>query len=332
MRRLFLLTVTFAALNVAQAQDVPTYLQGDARDANAISSDNTVDESAMSYLKTFGDEVNKITQDSVEVAEVAQKMNLANKCEKFVDDHGFMNQWGEFIDSELTPAKYPYIYAGPKDLKAICPAYSSMDADGRKSVVILVLENMANYESSCNPRSFLPQKSKKRKNGAPNGVANGLLALHKGHEGEYDKEYDKAGDIINPSVCRNGDSSDPVRTLRCALSMLNLQIEKGNPLFDNESYWAVLRLNQRDPKHPKALNPAQKIILAIKAYQPCHLTATKSPTAPAAPATESKAESNTQPAPTMTAPAPTMKEESVAQNSGTPVTATNHKFGRESGH
>jgi hypothetical protein len=79
---------------------------------------------------------------------------------------------------------------------------------------------MTHYESTC----IVSESAR-----GPHGTAAGLLQLHRGKEANYS------------SGCRNGDSGTAERSIICGMSMLNDQIERGEPLFSRRSYWDVLR-------------------------------------------------------------------------------------------
>lgn len=95
----------------------------------------------------------------------------------------------------------------------------------------LIVTVMAHFESSCSPEA---------KNKGPNGMALGLLQLHSGKEDKYDGEF---------NTCDKNASSSTSGTLKCALGMLETQLERTNGnLFDPKSYWDVLRPRGRARK------------------------------------------------------------------------------------
>jgi hypothetical protein len=132
--------------------------------------------------------------------------------------------------------------------------------EDKKGLWILIISAMTHYESSC----IYTGKAK-----GPNGIAAGLLQLHRGKEARYSRG------------CRNGDSGSAERSLICGISMINDQIEEGRPLFSPNSYWEVLRPTGRSKK-------AKKIMAVIGQYPACQIKAEIKPQIQ----TEIKPESN----------------------------------------
>lgn len=119
-------------------------------------------------------------------------------------------------------------FDGPQDLVSenVCPAYPKLDDEHKEAIWAGVFMWASFKESSCNPNVYNP--------GAPNGVARGLFQLHDGKEAAYG--------VRGRSDCRNGDSRDPMGSIRCAVGVLEAQFLKQNQtLFSNQSYYGVLR-------------------------------------------------------------------------------------------
>lgn len=163
----------------------------------------------------------------------AMPAGKAAQCSKFVEDSK-LSTWGKVMSQDFDKGKYQALYSGPKDLVRLCPKYGEMTDSDKDALWALFGTMWVFYESSCKSSAKLGQ-ARGGRHGAPNGVANGILQLHKGKEARY-----------SPGNCKNGDSSDPVRSLRCGLSMLNDQIERGENLFSPRSYWSTLRPQNRE--------------------------------------------------------------------------------------
>jgi len=199
---------------------------------------------ALDMLMQMSADMRMNPRDVSGIEKVSDTMNYANKCDEFASD-GNVQVWGTVVEQELDRQKYTMVDTGSSDIALYCPNYKSMDENERKSVWMLVLVSMAHYESSCNNK----EKAK-----GPNGTAAGLLQLHRGHEANYS------------NGCRNSDSNTPERSLICGLSMINDQIQRGEPLFSEHSYWEVLRPRGRSQK-------ARKIESAIRQFPPCQVSA-----------------------------------------------------------
>lgn len=182
------------------------------------------------------------SNDSAEdISNLNDQMKWGDACENFASDKD-LGKWGMMILRELDKNPHPTLLGGSKDLFQLCPAYPRMDLQSRKNLWVLILNAMAFYESSCESNS---------RGRGPNGRLIGLLQLHVNKEQFYAPE------------CRKGDGKTPNGTFRCGLSMLNGQLERGEPLFSRKSYWDVLR--------PQGQSGAfKKIRKAIWNYPQCH--------------------------------------------------------------
>ncbi|WP_291516442.1 hypothetical protein [Bdellovibrio sp. ArHS] len=173
-------------------------------------------------------------EDLIDVTEV---MTFADKCDNFVDEDG-LGTWGQTIAQEMHKDRYEYLYQGTPDLVAVCPAFNSLNDNGKEMVWVMIINTMVHLESSC-------AKSVTAK--GPNGTLKGLLQLHKGREQVY------------ADGCRRGDADSPAATFRCGLAMLDKQLETQESLFSRKSYWDVLRPQARSQKFKKVQRAISKI-------------------------------------------------------------------------
>jgi hypothetical protein len=211
------------------------------------------------YLKAMRAQQN-FTMEMDAAADISDIINkkYADKCENFAGN-GEVRKWGRIVEKELARERQRALYEAPGDLKQICPAYTRLNDEDKKGLWILIVSAMTHYESSC----IITEDAK-----GPNGTAAGLLQLHRGQEARYSKG------------CRNGDSGFADRSLICGISMLNDQIERGEPLFSKRSYWEVLRPRGRSKR-------ARNIMAVISQYPACEsrpdnnskVSATKKPKA-----------------------------------------------------
>lgn len=218
MLRWKLLLSATLVFNQAFAESITSAASTEARSAcvECIPGKNTSNDALM----RFAMEMNKITDGAIHIEVISDKMNYAEKCEKFADD-GELNKWGAVINKELNNPKYEtMLHDGARDITKYCPRYPDMAVPDKKALNVLIITAMAHYESSCNYRVKAP---------GPNGTAAGLLQLHKGREHRYS------------SGCQKNDSLNAERSLICGLSMLHDQLARGENLFSPRSYWEVLR-------------------------------------------------------------------------------------------
>lgn len=160
---------------------------------------------------------------AAQIAAVMSDLEFSDKCSKFATPSGF-GAWGEVIVDELMRGRGAALMEGTDDLRRACPNYDRLGTREKTYVWVKVFASMSFLESSCEPTAGLRTEVQ-----GPNGSLAGLLQLHKDREGRY------AGG------CRNQDSLNPLKTLRCGISMLDRQIEKTSSLFSKASYWGVLR-------------------------------------------------------------------------------------------
>lgn len=167
--------------------------------------------------------------------------NWPNSCESFSSEKGY-GFWGKFVAQELSNYnRYRDLIEGTDDLVDLCPRYPYMRREDRYNVWVMILLNMAYYESSCEIKNTAK---------GPNGQAAGLLQLHGGQEYKYSKG------------CQQGDATSAGGSIRCSLNMLNDQSRRDGKLFSSKSYWEVLRPKGRS-------NKAYLIQASIVGFQPC---------------------------------------------------------------
>lgn len=163
------------------------------------------------------------TDAAAQIAAVMKDLDFSNRCDQFATEAGF-GAWGRVIIEELVRGEGDSLLRGTDDLRRACPNYDYLGVREKSYVWVKIIASMTFLESSCNPRAGLESVV----NG-PNGRAAGLLQLHKNKEHEYGPK------------CPKGASLSPSSTLKCAISMLDRQIEKTEALFSRATYWGVLR-------------------------------------------------------------------------------------------
>ncbi|MDG0817606.1 hypothetical protein [Bdellovibrio svalbardensis] len=203
---------------------------------NCSTQENKTEKSARDLRNTLTAQAT-----AEQISAISEKMNWGDACENFTYDDEF-GKWATMIMKELKSNEAEALLRGSDDLLRLCPGYKSLKLEGRQNVWVLIFNAMAFYESTCD-------KDSKAK--GPNGSLIGLLQLHRGKEQAYAPN------------CKKGDGNTPAGTFRCAISMLNSQLERGENLFSRKSYWDVLRPQARSKKYAK-------IQKAIKSFPLCH--------------------------------------------------------------
>ena len=151
---------------------------------------------------------------------------VADRCESFVGGDEELGSNGVLTQQELTSNTTDYSrLMRPSALSDVCPNYSNLSAESRGFIWAVILTTMANFESSCDGSQTAR---------GPNGTARGLFQLHQGHEAGYDG---------SDNECIKNASFSEENSIKCALSMLDLQFQREGKLFSNKSYWEVLRPN-----------------------------------------------------------------------------------------
>lgn len=156
-------------------------------------------------------------------------LKFSERCQNFVGEEG-LGAWGEAIINEMHRERYEGLYQGTPDLFEICPGFKTLDDSSKELVWVMIVSAMVHLESSCNNSEVAK---------GPNGVALGLLQLHKNREHKYSEG------------CNQGDAKSATGSLSCGLSMLNRQLQNDESLFSRRSYWDVLRPQSRSKKHLK---------------------------------------------------------------------------------
>lgn len=190
-------------------------------------------------LEQIRDIQNILTVDAnaENIFDINEIMNFADRCEPFAGEQD-LGKWGFIIVNQMHRERYEELYKGSPDLVRVCPNYHGLNDDGKELVWVMILNAMAHLESSCD-------KTSKAK--GPNGSLVGLLQLHRGRENAY------------AEGCRVGDGNTPAGTFRCALSMINGQLERDDALFSRKSYWDVLRPQARSQKYLKVQAAIKKL-------------------------------------------------------------------------
>jgi hypothetical protein len=160
------------------------------------------------------------------------ELKLAPMCQQFASATQ-VNSWGQAIKKELHKPNMSSLYSGTRDLHRLCPRYDEMSDDERDGFWLILVSGWAQAESSCNPGASLPQQHGSTY-GAPNGTAAGILQLHKSNEAKY---------TPLSNACKDGDSSNPLRSLRCGLGMLNDLAKHDEDIFGDDSHFESLRPN-----------------------------------------------------------------------------------------
>ncbi len=199
------------------------------------------------YADELADIVNRVQLEH-DTAYSLGGTKVSDACVSFMTKDMFLGASGRQIFETIkkNQASFPQIMKGG-NLTNYCPKYTTMKADQRAMVWVMLLTMVAHFESSC---------SMKAKAKGPNGTAKGFYQLHQGKEQNYD----------DLQMCvRNASLSDKASG-KCALSMIERQLtrENGN-LFSKKSYWDVLRPNgaahkaddiQRTLKKSSLCNPS----------------------------------------------------------------------------
>lgn len=163
------------------------------------------------------------TDAAAQISAVMKDLEFSDRCDQFATPNGF-GPWGRVIVEELVRGEGDALLRGSDDLRRACPNYDYLGVREKSYVWVKVIASMTFLESSCNPRAGLERVVK-----GPNGRAAGLLQLHKDKENQYGAN------------CPKGASTSPTATLKCAISMLDRQLEKTEALFSRATYWGVLR-------------------------------------------------------------------------------------------
>lgn len=172
-----------------------------------------------------------------DLSQINSSMNFANACSGFVNSKG-LGSWGSVVVNEMRAKNYQALYDGTSDIRAVCPAYNSLNSNSKELVWVMIINAMAHLESSCNAGITAT---------GPNGQLIGLLQLHNGREQAYAPN------------CRKGDGKTGAGNIRCGLSMLDGQLRRDGMLFSRKSYWDVLRPQARSQKYLKVRQAVSRL-------------------------------------------------------------------------
>lgn len=153
-------------------------------------------------------------------------VQVDDNCAQFITPQAELGEHGRYIVDhiESEAAGYATLLSGRG--MNVCGRYTQLSTRQKGIIWALVLTTMAHFESNCRVSAG--------NSGAPNGTAKGYFQLHLGHE----NEYPSSNNACTRNVSLNGRQS-----LRCALGMLDYQLQERGALFSNRSYWDVLRPN-----------------------------------------------------------------------------------------
>lgn len=194
-------------------------------------SDELFEKLKSNYIGEFSSLINQVQLQHDTSYSLAQT-SVSDSCVVLMSKENFAGPTGRRISQVLMQHNdfFPNLIQG-RSLNRYCRNYSGMSLQQKSLVWVLVLTVIAHFESSCNEKAHAK---------GPNGTAYGYFQQHAGQEDEYHG---------NRSFCRKNSSRDPVLAGQCTLSMLEYQFNIDNgELFNNKSYWDVLRPNGRAKK------------------------------------------------------------------------------------
>lgn len=210
------------------------------------------DNSENSTLGNLEDDIQRnlhtVNEPFTQVRHVQKIMKWHDRCENFATDNG-QGQWSNAVYSSFVISPLSHLLDGTKDLLQICPRFHKLNVREQVTVYTVLINAMTYYESGCN--------SQVKPHRGPNGILSGILQLHLGRENDY-----------HPS-CNVNDSKNPKRSIKCALEMLNNQVDRTSKIFSDNSYWEVLRPYIRAGTKTKINQNYQNIRKAIRAIPIC---------------------------------------------------------------
>lgn len=206
------------------------------------------------------------TQMGQAIADELDYWGIGKVCAKFANPSGF-GDYGVYIKQKINPETHPALYQKVADVKKLCPGYSSFNDEQMEDFTVYLLAHLSYAESTCRPNASAQ---------GPDGIAYGLLALHK------NREYYSTPETIR-NKCLKGDATTAIRSLRCGLAMLEGQISNRSAMFPRQSYWGPftpqtrkkVTVQTRDPRNPerrlkaKKMNANTFIKEAVKRYPLC---------------------------------------------------------------
>lgn len=206
------------------------------------------------------------TQMGQAIADELDYWGIGKVCSKFANPKGF-GDYGVYIKQKINPETHPGLYQKVGDIKKLCPGYSSFNDEQMEDFTVFILAHLSYAESTCRPNASAQ---------GPDGIAYGLLALHK------NREYYSTPDTYR-NDCMKGDALTAVKSLRCGLAMLEGQLSNRSLMFPRQSYWGPftpqtrkkVTVQTRDPRNPERRMKAKKINAntfikeAVKRYPLC---------------------------------------------------------------
>lgn len=145
--------------------------------------------------------------------------------------------WSRFVLSALESVGQNLLATTPTDAQEFCPAFASLDRDGRRQFYLALISSMARYESSFDP-SVSFQESFNDAQGNP-VISRGLLQLSVESANAY------SGCLLD----RAEELHDPETNLTCGVAILDRLIGRDQVIGGRvngrwrggAAYWSVLR-------------------------------------------------------------------------------------------
>lgn len=168
------------------------------------------------------------------------KPDLATQVHAFWDKRtSYAKKWTQYTLNALDKYGKELLATTPRDVMDFCPAFPSLNLNGRKSFWVKLISAIAAAESSFNPlvqfkESFVDRSGK-------NVVSRGLLQISLESSNAYGCGIENEDQLHSPR-----------RNLECGVRILNHWVPKDGVISGRSSnskhlggarYWAVLRLN-----------------------------------------------------------------------------------------
>jgi hypothetical protein len=187
-------------------------------------------------------------ENKQEVAQDKQGANVGASCDIFFKENGEPGSVGTALLAGVRENKSSFAGKVPKDMKFLCPNYSTMDEEQRNLFWVWVMMSMSSTESGCDPNAV--------NENAVHGPAIGLFQLGK-------------------DQCPNADLKNGIENSSCALKKFASEMSGRSTLIatsarssDGATNWAaVCKGSEKEcGKNPGAV---QKTIDMIKKYSAC---------------------------------------------------------------
>jgi hypothetical protein len=198
--------------------------------ANAVITDADIQNNSTELFQEFLDAAKSVP--SAQASRRRQSgydlngLQVAAACTSFINANDVMGPYGRLTQEELVNRQSDYArMMSPNALGDYCPNYKNLQPRGRAFVWTVILTAMAHFESSCDGEETAV---------GPNGNLRGLFQLHEGSEARYDGDDNE---------CIRNASYSEENSIKCALSIIDLQLQNRGTLFTNRSHWEVLRPN-----------------------------------------------------------------------------------------